>query len=338
MDLRRLRYFVTVAEELHFGRAAKRLHMAQQPLSAQVRELEREIGYDLFERYANRIRLTPAGSVLLDDARALLAGSTRAVERARRAAQGEIGTVRVGYCAAAIECTLPAAIRTLGNQHPAIGFDLREMTQIEQLAAMERDEIDVGFAYLPVDESAFASLPLFEEELLVAVPAGHALACHATVPLASVAREPLVAFSRERHAKVVAIIENALRADSVEMAISLSANDSSSLLALVAQGFGVGFIPEHALIPRSDVAYLRLERPIRMTFAAIWSKLVENRAVRKNFIDVLAGATLGVADHVLGGAGPLVAAPSRPAPNALGSASAAPGPRALTAVIRSLPA
>jgi DNA-binding transcriptional LysR family regulator len=83
---------------------------------------------------------------------------------------------------------------------------------------------------------------------------------------------------------VVAIIENALRAEAVEMAVSLNANDRGSLLALVAQGFGAGFIPEHALIPRSDVAYLRLEQPIRLTFAAIWSKLTADRTVRRNFI------------------------------------------------------
>jgi DNA-binding transcriptional LysR family regulator len=289
MELRRLRYFVAVAEELHFGRAAQRLHMAQQPLSVQVRELEREVGYDLFERFANRIRLTPAGSVLLGDARSLLKRTGDALERARRAGKGEVGIVRVGYCSAAIERTLPDVIRTLGERYPAIGLDLHEMTQSEQLAAIERDELDVGFVYLPVDERMLASLVLFEEEVLAAVPAAHELARQGTVSLIRLGREPLVSFSREHHAKVVGLIDRALSDEAVEMVPSLVANDRSSLLALVAHGFGVGFIPEHAKIPRRDIAYLRLDRPIRVTFAAIWSKLAPGSLVRQHFIDALTG-------------------------------------------------
>jgi DNA-binding transcriptional LysR family regulator len=291
MELRRLRYFVTVAEELHFGRAAQRLHMAQQPLSAQVRELEREIGYDLFERGANLIRLTPAGAVLLGEAQTLLERSKVALELTRRAGEIAVDTVRVGYCGAAVEPTLPKVIRTLGERQPAIRLELREMPQSDQLTAIERDELDVGFVYLPVDDRAFVSVPLFDEALLVAVPIDHALAHERTVPLARLAREPLVSFSRRRDPKVVGIIEDALRAEAVEMATSLIANDRISLLALVAYGFGVGFIPEHAIMPRSDIAYLQLERQARLTFAAVWSKLAAGRIVRQHFIDALAAVT-----------------------------------------------
>jgi len=285
--LRRLRYFVTVAEELHFGRAAQRLHMAQQPLSAQVRVLEREIGHDLFERYANRIRLTPAGTVFLSEAQAILERSASAVELARRAAEGEIGNVRIGYCSTAAERVLPATMRALKAAYPAIGFDLHQLNQREQLRALEHDELDLGFVYRPVDARTFASLDVMEERLVVAVAVDHRLAHAERIPPADLAQEPLVLFSRDGHPVFSAMIDETLRAASIATVAAFSARDATTALALVANGLGVAFLPEHTVVPRRDVSYVPLDTPARLQFAAVWSALAQPRLLRQRFLDAL---------------------------------------------------
>jgi DNA-binding transcriptional LysR family regulator len=290
MELRRLRYFVTVAEEMHFGRAAQRLHMAQQPLSAQVRELEREIGCDLFERYANRIRLTPAGHVFLTEARAILERSVSAVERARRAAKGETGIVRVGYCGTAMDRVLPATMRILQEKHPEVGFDLRELSHAEQIRAIERDELDVGFVYLPVDERTFYTLDLFNEGVVVAIPADHLLGANDRVTLSQLAGMPLIVVSGEQNPANTTLLAEVLTEISFQGPPKISGNDLRPALALVAHGFGIAILPQHSAAPRSDVAYVPLDLPVTLHFAAIWSKLGGEGVLRQRFLEALVEA------------------------------------------------
>lgn len=288
MELRRLRYFAAVAEELHFGRAAQRLHMAQQPLSAQIRELEREIGHDLFERYANRIRLTPAGEVLLGEARAILQRSESAVALARRAASGETGVVRVGYCSAAMTEILPATIRSLKDAHPSLGLDLQERSQVEQLRALERDELDVGFAYRPFDDRTFDALDVAEERIVVAVPSDHRFAAMPRVPVELLAQEPLVLFPAERFPVLAQLTERIVDLRGRNDAAALHANDKATALGLVAHGLGVTFFPEHGAFPRGDITYVPLDTQARLRFAAVWSRLAPERLHRRHFLETLA--------------------------------------------------
>ena len=295
MELRRLRYFVTVAEELHFGRAAERLHMAQQPLSVQIRELEREIGHELFERYANRIRLTAAGQAFLGESRAILERSERAVDIARRAATGEVGVVRVGFCSAARERVLPDLVRALKVDHPSIGVHLRELDQRAQLLAIERDELDVGFVYRPFDERTFASFDLFEESAVVAVPLDHRFAGETSVSLRELSSESLVVLASERHSALAPLVHRIPSDPMAEPSPRIIVHEAETALALVARGLGVALLTEGSAGQRPDTKLVPLDVAEHLTFAAVWSKLAPARITRARFLSALQEMQLATA-------------------------------------------
>jgi DNA-binding transcriptional LysR family regulator len=182
---------------------------------------------------------------------------------------------------------LPATIRALKAAYPAIGLDLRELNQPEQLRGLEHDELDFGFVYRPFDGRTFASLDVIEERLVVAVAVGHRLARAERIVTADLADESLVLFSRAGHSVFSALVDEELRAASITTVAAFSARDPMTALALVANGLGVTFLPEHAVVPRRDVSYVLLDSRARLQFAAVWSALAEPRLVRQRFLDAL---------------------------------------------------
>jgi DNA-binding transcriptional LysR family regulator len=289
VELRQLRYFVAVAEELHVGRAAQRLFMAQQPLSAAIRALERELDFDLFERYANRIRLTPAGETFLGEARDVLASAERAVERGRRAARGELGTVRIGFCSSAMESSVPRALSEFRTAYPSVGIDLREMAQSAQTTAIERGEIDVGFTHGASDEREFATLKILEHGIVVALPARHELADSCEIEPRELNRVPLIMFSRASNPAFHAFVAHALTSERITPLIAQEVSDKGSAIALVAIGQGVALLPEHVAkqVASDDVIFRPLVTPAQLSFAAIWSRRIGDTIVRRRFIEVL---------------------------------------------------
>jgi DNA-binding transcriptional LysR family regulator len=145
VELRVLRYFVAVAEELHFGRAAERVLVSQPALSRQIAGLEQQLDVRLFERTSRQVRLTDAGAVLLVEARRTLAQAERAVDIARRAGRGEVGRVRVGFLASASNSILPPVVRTFRTRYPSVALELNELLDDEQVRQLEEGQIDVGF-------------------------------------------------------------------------------------------------------------------------------------------------------------------------------------------------
>src|SRR5687767_2086529 len=176
MELRHLRYFVAVAEELHFGRAAVRLHVSQPPLSQQIKALEEELGVQLFQRTRRHVELTDAGRALLPEARAALEQAERAQRVAREAGAGARGRLVIGFVTSASYSVLPAAVRALRRAWPSVEVTLREMVPSAQLEALEWREIDVGLLRPPVDDARVEVEVVLEEPLLVALPARSALA------------------------------------------------------------------------------------------------------------------------------------------------------------------
>lgn len=168
-----LRYFVAVAEELHFRRAAERLFMAQQPLSRQVQRLEAECGVKLFERTTRRVALTAAGEAFLEEVRRTLAALDRAVKTARRAANEEVGTLRLGYTATALYNVLPEAVRAFREQYPEVQLELTEMSSAGLERALLAKDIQAALLYGPVADAAVESVLLLEEPLVVALPERH---------------------------------------------------------------------------------------------------------------------------------------------------------------------
>lgn len=292
MELRRLRYFVAVAEEMQFGRAADRLGMAQQPLSVQIKLLEKELGCKLFEREANRIRLTAAGEVLLREARALVAQTATAVELTQRAARGEVGILRLSHCSAALRHVVPVAIRSLKDSYPDIGVALQEMGWAAQIAALQNGEIDVGFMYRPlVDERRFAILDMHEDGFVVALPATHRFANAASVAPRSLTNEPFVAMSPKFNACAARTTE-ILRDGDVDHAVAYEVADKTSALGLVGNGMGFTILPELAALPFPNVVYRPLETALRMRLAAVWSRKTALPIMQQRFIETLRGGAL----------------------------------------------
>lgn len=243
LELRHLRYFVAVAEELHFGRAAQRLGMAQPPLSQQIQRLEQIIGARLFERTSRRVQLTDAGNALLPDARRLLAGAAAALLAARRAGRGEQGELRVAFAATVMFLALPEIIRAFRDRFPGVHLDLREMPTGPQLAGIKAGEIDIGFVREPEPDPELEIVTVMREPLRIAVPKGHPLASRATISVRHLADEPFVLFPAELapglHAQVMALC----RAAGFTPRVVEESRELYTSVSLVEAGIGVSILP-----------------------------------------------------------------------------------------------
>lgn len=176
MDLRQLRYFVAVAEELHFSRASVRLNLAQSALSGQIRQLEREVGGPLLVRSTRRVELTAAGAALLEDARELLAAADEAFERAKALARGEAGALRIGSLGPAPGGVFAPLLARFGVQHPDVRLEVRSLDFTELVDGLRERRADVAFLYLPLDEPDLEITPLLSERRVVVLPRSHRLA------------------------------------------------------------------------------------------------------------------------------------------------------------------
>jgi LysR family transcriptional regulator, benzoate and cis,cis-muconate-responsive activator of ben and cat genes len=176
MDLRQLRYFVAVAEELHFSRAAARLNLAQSALSSQVRALEREVGGPLLVRSTRRVALTPAGEALLRDASEILAAADGALDRARALARGEAGALTIGSMGPAGGGLLAPLLARLGSRHPGLRVEVRALDFSDIVESVRDRHVDVAFLYLPLDEPELELIPLISEPRVVVLPRDHRLA------------------------------------------------------------------------------------------------------------------------------------------------------------------
>ena len=175
-SLARLSCFVAVAEELHFGRAAERLHMTQPPLSRQIQQLESELGVQLIDRTTRTVTLTPAGVAFLPDARRILQLAEGAAQTVKRIPEGDLGTVVVGFTAASAHVVLPRLLSAAREKLPDVKLDLREMVTAVQLEGLMTGELDLGMARPPVKRPGLVSRPLLHEQLIAALPEDHPLA------------------------------------------------------------------------------------------------------------------------------------------------------------------
>ena len=242
MELRHLRYFIAVADELHFGRAADRVHVAQPAVSRQIRALEQEIGLSLFERDRRRVVLTAAGAAFQQEARSILGHVERAVVTAHRAARGELGSLRIGYVPAVVHTGLPEIVRGFRKRFPHVDVRLQEMNPAMQVEALLAVRVDVGFVRGPIGEPGLSSTTVLKEPLVAVLPSGHRLGSHKRLALAMLAKEPFVFQARSRgpgsHDHILAICRRAGFSPQI-----VQQGSFTDLLSLVASGAGVAIVP-----------------------------------------------------------------------------------------------
>lgn len=245
MELRHLRYFVAVAEELHFGRAAERLHMAQSPLSQQVRQLEAAVGVELFRRTTRRVELTDAGAAYLAKARGILVDVEVAAQDARRAAHGDVGRLSIGFTGSATYELLPRVARGLRTVLPGVELELHgELLTPRQVEALREHGLDLGFIRPPARDPFLAVEVLRQEKLVAVLPRHHRLADRPRLALADLRDDPFISYpSRFRSVTHDAVIEACARAGFYPTIIQ-QVQETSTLVAFVAGGLGVALVPE----------------------------------------------------------------------------------------------
>lgn len=262
VDLRAWRQFVAVAEELHFGRAAVRLHMTQPPVTQAIAQLEKTLGVMLFDRTRRRVALTPAGETLLPEVRELLARAQALPARARAAAAGEVGRVRLAFVSTIGFETLPAWVREFRVLCPEVALELVEATGDVQLEAFARSDIDAG---LMLHSPGFAPpglerLPVSEEPLVLALPARHPLARVSRPALSDVLAQPLVIFPRRILPSLHDAIVGLYHAAGLAPAIAQEAIQMQTIINLVWGGIGVAWVPQSVTkFRRAGVVYRRAD-------------------------------------------------------------------------------
>ncbi|MEP0546963.1 MAG: LysR family transcriptional regulator [Rhodothermales bacterium] len=274
MELRHLRYFVAVAEELHFGRAAERSCVAQPTLSQQIRTFEDEIGARLFERSRRNVALTPVGEVLLPHARRVLAEATRAEAAVRAVAEGRAGSLRIGYEAPIMRDGLAEAIRTFRADVPGVTLNFWETGSREQTEAVREGQADVGLVLLPIDERGVEVRMLGEAPILVVLPEDHRLAGCDTVALAELADEPQIAWARAPAPEVYDAYLRASQEAGFVPHVVQEIRHVESLLGLVAAGVGVGTMHAARVQPGyPGVVYARLVEPtLTIETGVVWRR------------------------------------------------------------------
>jgi DNA-binding transcriptional LysR family regulator len=276
-----LRGFVTVAQELHFGRAAELLNMTQPPLSRQIQNLERAIGVQLFDRNNRRVVLTPAGAVFLVEAQRLLALAQGAPDLARRISAGSAGTVRIGFTAASTYGVLPGLLSHVANALPDVTLELQELVTRDQVARLSSGELDLGLARPPFDPETFSSRLLQREGLIVAVPTGHRFAKLGRPVVASdVISEPVIMHSptqaRYFYDLVVSLVP--IPAGNVVHTVS----QVLTMVWLVSGGRGIAFVPAStARLQVEGVVYVPLGTPTPepVELHLLWPKESGNAAL-----------------------------------------------------------
>lgn len=276
MELRQLRYFIALAEELHFGRAAERVHIAQPPLSLAIRSLEEEVGARLFERSSRAVRLTPAGAALLTEVRQTLSRLNAAADAARRIHLGEAGGVAVGFMNPVMDAVLCRALAEFRRRRPGVSLRLRELPTPMQLEELRAGRLDIAFIRTTgagaQDLRGLAKLPVCRENYVLALPRGHVLAKLRRVPLALAGEHPLILFPRAGMPHLYDAMLQAFRDSGVEPLIAQEMQGKHASLALVAAGLGLCLVPASARDwKRRDVVLRPVDGPLpTVEMSAAW--------------------------------------------------------------------
>ncbi|AKA27069.1 LysR family transcriptional regulator [Pseudomonas chlororaphis] len=291
MELRHLRYFIAVAEELHFGRAAQALGISQPPLSQQIQVLEQEVGARLFERTNRRVELSEAGRLFLDEARQVLAQVDKAADVARRAQRGELGELKIGFTSSApFNSSIPQAIFAFRQRFPEVRLKLREMSSTQVAEALLDESIQVGIMRpLPLPDS-LSVVELLREPLVVVLGSKHPLVAgsEAGLQLATLAHEPFVFFPRSYGSGLYAQLLTLARDVGFTPHFAQEAGEAMTIIGLVAAGLGVSVLPASYQRMRIDgVVYRPLLDPEAVSAVWLAQRTDQRSPMARAFVELL---------------------------------------------------
>jgi DNA-binding transcriptional LysR family regulator len=288
MELRHLRYFVIVAEELHFGRAADRLQLSQPALSKQIVSLEQELGVQLLTRTKRTVQLTPAGQAFFEQAQQLLRQAEAAIQLTQRCDRGEIGELTIGFTETAVHTILPQLVREFRQNYPTVEVNLLGLATEAQVAALNQNKIDLAFLHPPIDARGIELHPILTETFLAVLPQQHPLLQYDRIPLKAFANEPLIIHPRTEgpilYDGFVQVCQEAgFQPKIVKESLSLQTR-----VCLVATGMGITFVSSQLqfLVGHNVVCRPLEDCPIHLKFAAAWRQNASNPTLRA-FIKVL---------------------------------------------------
>ncbi|OUL34412.1 LysR family transcriptional regulator [Nostoc sp. 106C] len=292
MELRHLRYFVTLAEELHFGKAAEKLHIAQPPLSQQIRQLEQELGFELFHRTKRNVQLTEAGQVFLVEVQQILQQLQQAVQIGRQTNRGEMGQLVVGFVSTAAYNILPIILKYFRSRVPGVSLELHELTTDQQLEWLREGRMDVGFIRPPVEDKTFSWEIIFQESLIVALPETHWLANQSDVSLTSLANEPFILFPRKLAPGLYDLIISLCQQAGFSPSVAQEAIQMQTIVSLVAGEMGVAIAPESLQnLQRTGVVYKNIQESTPKAAIAMICRKNEKSPTVQRFLETVRQTT-----------------------------------------------
>jgi DNA-binding transcriptional LysR family regulator len=288
MELRHLRYFVAVAEELHFRRAAERLHMSQPPLSQQIRQLEREVGAQLLLRNQHRVELTASGAAFLERAREILDQVEAAALEARRVQRGEVGRLAVGFVGSAMYSVVPELLRAFRERYRDVVLRLHESGTTEQLRQLESGRIDVGFVRPRQLRPGLSMEPIYAEPVMVALPDRHPLAATRALHVHDLVGEPLILLTRAGSPGLRKALEPITDQLGGEDEIVQEVAEMQTVIGLVAAGVGISLVPESVrALQRRGVTYRDLANGAPTVELAVAWRTGDDSPVLAAFLELM---------------------------------------------------
>lgn len=289
MDLRQLKYFIAVAEERSFSRAALRLHVSQPPLSTQLKALEDELGVRLLDRTNRGVSLTAAGRVFFDEMRAVLARLERGKEMARNAGRGDVGSLSIGFVSIADYGILPPALKEFRSLYPRVEVHLHELTTDAQMREIRAARLDLGIGIGPLDAPDLHFEPVAQELLLLAAPTGHRLTRgDKAVDLKALANESFIVPPRDIAPGLFDLIIGQCRAAGFAPRITQQARQMQTVISLVACGMGFALVPASVQnLRRQGVQYRPLQGPAATIELGILRPRDDDDPVSRNFVATL---------------------------------------------------
>ncbi|WP_346293719.1 LysR substrate-binding domain-containing protein [Sphaerothrix gracilis] len=292
MELRHLRYFIAVAEELHFSRAAERLCISQPPLSQQIRSLEEELGVKLFERTKRHVQLTEAGKVFLDRCYVVLAQLEQAIVATQRVERGEVGQLEIGFVGSATYTVLPEILSVFREQFPAVDLRLHELTTAQQIYALHNKQVDVGIVRSAITEPGLEVKCILQESLMLALPKTHPLSAQTNVSLSTLKNELFILFPAKMGPAFYEQIIDICQQAGFRPKVAQEAVQMQTIIGLVAAELGIAFVPASLKnFPRSGVVYRPLQEKTPKTRLYLAWRQHDASPVLEAFL-ALAGETL----------------------------------------------